>query len=277
MLHSNYIRTLFLVLIAAMLWSCDNDKDEATTGTFDLIFDNVFGDGELALVAEDDDTFMYQNASGQAFNANLLGYYVSKIELEGPNGEYYADEVSTGAKAEDVKGFYQVLESEVSTQSIRLEGVPVGKYDRVVFTLGIDAETVQEGATGGVLDPAEGAWLWNWDAGYIGFAFEGRSPLSPEEESQWNPANAVQLHLGGWKDIPDNPNMVNNVKRIELAFPASVNVDERLEPSAHIEMDLQKVLGDIDFSTTFSVHAPAAGVPFANNLPHAFIVHHVHQ
>lgn len=274
---------LSLLFVSLIFTACEKDDPTPSEdfGTFDLLFDNRVGDQPANVVDRDNNDFPYTNALGQEFNLTLLGYYISKIELTGPNGEYYADEMSTGADAAAVKGFYHVLESESTSQNIRLENVPAGKYNQVSFTLGIDAETVQEGATGGVLDPAEGAWLWNWDAGYIGFGIEARSPSSPQEADQFNPEHGVAIHIGGWKDIADNPNLVNNVKRITLDFPSSVDVESRLSPNAHLEMDLLKVLdgngSQVDFSTTFSIHAPAKGKVFADNLEAAFSVDHVHQ
>lgn len=274
---------LSLLFLSLFFTACEKDdpapRDDS--GTFDLIFDNRVGDQAAGLVDLTATDFPYTNSMGQSFNLNLLGYYISKIELAGPNGEYYADEVNTSADAAQVKGFYHILESDPNSQNIHLENVPAGKYNQLTFTLGIDAETVQEGATGGVLDPAEGAWLWNWDAGYIAFAIEGRSPASPQEADQFNAKNAVKIHIGGWKDMEGNANMVNNVKRITLNFPSAVNVESRLSPNAHLEMDLMKVLdsnaNSIDFSTTFAVHAPAKGKIFADNLEAAFSVDHVHQ
>lgn len=275
---------LFALAIVAVTFSACKKDDPATgddPGTFDLIFDNRIGDQPATLVGTDATDFPYTNGMGQSFNLTLLGYYISKVELSGPNGETYTDVLATGPAADQVKGFYHVLESDPASQTIHLENVPAGKYDQVTFTLGIDAATVQEGATGGVLDPAEGAWLWNWDAGYIGFAMEGRSPVSPQTADQWTPEHAVQLHVGGWKEITGNPNLVNNVKRITLDFPSSVNVESRLTPNAHLHMDLLKMLDGanvtVDFSTTYAVHAPAKGKAMAENLVSAFVIDHVHQ
>ena len=274
-----FLTTLFFSI--ALLSACKKDEAKATFGTFYLQFDNIVGDQDLTIADAASSDFKYTNSLDQNFNVSLLGYYITNIKLEGPNGEVFVDPVTTGAAAADVKGIYQVLESSTTSQTIGLSNVPSGKYDKVTFTLGIPADIVQEGATGGVLDPAEGAWLWNWDAGYIGLAFEGRSPASPVAASQWNPENSVQIHIGGWKDITDNPMMVNNVKTFTLDFGTSVSVSDKLEPKAHIEMDLLEVIdghhGSADFTSTNQVHTPAGGTEFAENLHSAFVVDHVHQ
>ena len=271
-----------LLLGFAFFTGCNKDDDgDQTAGTFELKFDNIAGDQDITLVDGTSSDFKYTNGMSQNFNVSLLGYYITKIVLEGPNGEYFADQVATSATASQVKGIYHVLENNLNSQVITLSDVPGGKYNKVTFTVGIPAEIVQEGATGGVLDPAEGGWLWNWDAGYIGFAFEGRSPASPVAASQWNPENSVQIHLGGWKEVPGNPAMVNNIQTFTLDFGTSVNVSEKLSPNAHIEMDLLKVLtsdhATVDFTTVNQVHSPAGGHEIAKGLHDAFKVDHVHQ
>lgn len=275
-----------LILGATLLTAfsaCEKTEDpnqSTTYGTFQLNFDNKVGNQEVNLTTDTDNNFPYTNASNQQFNISMLGYYVSRVELSGPNGESYTDEVTTGPVEADVNGFYHVKESDVASQLVTLEQVPSGTYDKVTFTLGVSADDVQQGATGGVLDPAKGGWLWNWDAGYIAWAIEGRSPASPATAGPFNPDNSVKIHVGGWKDISGNANMINNVKRLTLNFPNTVEVKEGLSPRAHIIMDVLKAIDGhhgIDFSTTYSIHSPADGKDIAHNLEGVFEVHHIHQ
>lgn len=253
---------------------------ELPAGTMQLLFDNKVGTQEVVLTTDTDNNYVFSNALNQTFNISMLGYYITRVELKGPDGESYADVMATGATESEVKGFYHVKESDIASQLITLENVPAGTYNKVIFTLGVEADYVEQGATGGVLDPANGGWLWNWDSGYIGWALEGRSAASPAVAGPFNPDNSVKLHIGGWKDISGNANMINNVKRLELSFPSSVEVKEGLLPKAHIEMDVLKALNGhhtVDFSTNYSVHAPVDGSKVAHNLEGAFKVHHVHQ
>lgn len=265
----------FVGLIAATLFTgCEEKTVDPVNGSFEVIFDHKVGDKPLTLVAAGDTTnYAFTNAVGQSFNVSLFGYYLTRIKLEGPNGELFEDEVKSSANPAEVHGFYHVLADQPTSQQIHLHDVPAGKYNKLTFTLGIPEASVQEGATAGVLDPAEGAWLWNWDAGYIGLALEGSSPFSAHAKKE------VQLHVGGWKEIAGNANMVNNVKELSFSFSA-VSVGDKLEPEAHIEVDIMKMLSGtttVDFTTTFHVHNPAKGKPVADNLPAAFILDHVHQ
>jgi len=269
-----------LAVTAGGFSACKEDQIEEEFGVFELEFDHKVGDSNLSLAAWDDTNYPYTNAAGQTYNVTNFGYYITGIKLTGPDGAYFEDHVHSSADPNEVHGYYHILESEPASKKIMLSEVPAGKYNQITFTLGIPESGVQEGATGGVLDPAQGAWFWNWDAGYIGVAVEGQSPSSPEVAGAFNPDNFVALHIGGWKEVPSNPNMVNNTKVITLNF-SDVNVGEGLEPSAHLYADVAKILdgpsANIDFSVNYSVHSPIKGQPFAGNLLEMFSVDHVHQ
>lgn len=271
MKHIQYI-TLALSFVLLTFSACK--KDEVPThGTFSLEFDNKVGTDDIVLESMNSTNYPYSNQASQQFNITKFGYYISRVELSGPNGEKYVDEVKTGATADEVKGFYQVIESNAASQTIKLENVPTGSYNKVTFTLGVEADYVEQGATGGVLDPANGGWLWNWDSGYILWKFEGHSPFSTSAD------NSIKYHIGGWKEIAGNAGMTNNVKRITLDFPSVAEVTETSNQEAHIIMDLLKVVNGhhpIDFSTTSKVMSPAAGKDIAHSLEDAFKVHGIH-
>ncbi|MCO6360523.1 MbnP family protein [Roseivirga pacifica] len=279
-----FLKFTAMLSLTIFLWSCDNDDSPSPeeTGSFQVYFDNKVGSNEVNLTASGDKNYQYETANGEKFNVSMLGYYVSKIVLEGPNGEYYADEMD--ASAADSKGYYHVMEGESATANIQIENVPAGTYDRVTFTIGVEEDGVQEGAAGGVLDPANGGWFWNWNAGYIGFAVEGTAENSQQEYVDWGNGASTEektfaLHVGGWKDVADNENFVNNVRTVTLDFGTTVTVGDGLSPMAHVVTDVLKMFDatNIDFNTTYSVHAPKAGAPFANVLEQIFVVHHVHQ
>ena len=263
--------------------SCNNnDLQPEEFGTFQLYFDNMVGSNDLVLKNPGSTDFNYETATGQKFNISMLGYYVSKIKLQGPNGELFEDEVSISAS--ESKGYYQVLEDEPSSHNIVMTNIPAGTYNSITFTIGIEEDGVQEGAAGGVLDPARGAWFWNWNAGYIGFGFEGTAENSPQPYVDWGGGFESQektfaIHVGGWKDVAGNENFANNVRTITLDFGTTITVADDLSPIAHVVTDVLKLMDgtSIDFGTTYSVHAPKAGKPFADQLNEAFIIHHVHQ
>lgn len=269
------INNIFIAAIACAvaLSSCNNDDEK---GGFTLEFDNYFGEDDMKLKTSYDTTdFDHKTHAGQDLNITKCAYYVTNIKLEGPDGEVFLDPVESSASADKVKGFYQVQESLLSSQEIVLSEVPVGKYDKITFDIGIPESAVQEGAQGGVLDVAEGALFWNWNAGYIGLALEGTSPLSAQAQGISHNKYDVKLHIGGWKDEGD---FVNNVKTVSLDFPSEVEVMEGSSPHAHIIADFKMLLmmAEVDFAETYHVHSPAKGENIAGHIPHIFNVHHIH-
>ncbi len=275
----NYKNLWAIALVTLFFFSCSDDDPTTPeeTGTFQLFFDNKVGASEVTLREAGNTTFDYETADGQRFNVSTLGYYVSKIRLTGPDGAFYEDEVSVNAS--EAKGYYHVLESVAGSGTISLENVPAGTYDQVVFTIGVDEDGVQEGAAGGVLDPVNGAWFWNWNAGYIGFSIEGNAENSGQVQTDFSDQGTFVLHVGGWKEVADNENFVNNVRTITLDFGTTVSVSKELSPLAHVVVDAMKILdgAEVDFSTTYSVHAPKLGALFADELSEMFMLHHVHQ
>ena len=76
-------------------WACGNDEVKPDEfGTFQVFFDNKVGADEITLREEGSTEYDYETAGGARFNLSGLGYYVSKVTLEGPDGEYYQDEMS---------------------------------------------------------------------------------------------------------------------------------------------------------------------------------------
>lgn len=265
-----------LLAISAVFVSCgekSEDPQAEIEGTVSIEFDNFVGSSQLNLAEDGSTDYTYSTTSGQEFNLTRVQYYVSKIILTGENGEVFEDELNVSANADEVRGYYFIQESESASQILELTNVPEGTYTQITFNLGIDEEGVQEGAAGGILDPATGAPFWNWNAGYIAMTVEGQTSVLEDPE--------FQIHVGGWKDvIPEDGStqkFYNNVKTITLNLDVNMQVSSSLEPEIHIVTDIQKVLGAINFSATSAVHSPAAGRTFADNLESAFIVDHVHQ
>lgn len=265
--------TLFLV-------SCQNDNVlEDQTGEVIVKFDNYVGNQQLIIDEVGSTNYRYTNKQGQSFNVTRFGYYISHVKLEGPNGEYFEDEVHASANASDIRGYYRVVQGEPETYNVHLKNVPAGQYNKIVFNLGVKEDGIIEGAVGGILDRGAGAWFWNWNSGFIHWMFEGHSPESPRTQGELQ--NRVRYHVGGWKNISPDAGQAqrffdNNVA-VSLPFDATVRVSESMRPSPHIHMDVLNVLGDADFEVSNNIHSPAEGRPFAMRIPQAFIVDHTHQ
>lgn len=268
--------------------SSNSNTNSDKKGSMAVRFDNVVGDRDMELDSAGSAHYHYSTGKGQSFGLSLFGYYISKVKLTGPNGELYEDEMNVSANPDLVKGYYHVLESDISSQLINLEDVPEGIYNKISFTIGIDESGVQQGAAGGVLDPANGAWFWNWNAGYIGFAIEGNAADSPQKHVDWGGGfvtheKTFAVHVGGWKDIPADSTgvqkFVNNVRTLTLNFDSPLNVGNDLTPRVHIEVDALNLINasGLDFISTYAVHSPGAGKFMADKLQIAFGIDHVHQ
>ena len=267
--------------------SCTNeDTDLIDPGTLSIFFDNKLGDNTLSIKDAGDQTFDYIDSNEQEFNISLFAYYISAIELEGPDGVKHIDPLNATANADDVSGYYHVNSTVPNSNVITLNEIKAGSYNKIRFTIGVDESGVQEGAAGGVLDPAQGAWFWNWNAGYIGFGVEGNASNSGQEYVDWGNGfetleGTYAVHVGGWKDVEpeagEDPTFVNNIKVIELDFDSTIMIEEGLTPSAHINVNFHELLDGSDFSTTYAVHRPDLGKPFAEKLVEVFELDHIHQ
>ena len=279
----------FFAIAFIGLTACNDDDTAAPAtppGSMSIFFDNKLGDKSISLKDFGDKTYDYVDGDGQEFNISLFAYYISAIELEGPDGVKHIDPLRVTANAEEVTGYYHVISTTPNSNVINLSDIEAGTYNKIRFTIGVDESGVQEGAAGGVLDPANGAWFWNWNAGYIGFGVEGNASNSGQEYVDWgNGSETLEgtyaIHVGGWKDVDpepgEDPKFVNNIKVIELDFDSNVRVEDGLTPEAHINVNFEELLKGIDFSTTYSVHRPDLGSPFADKLVDVFELDHVHQ
>ncbi len=277
----NYInrfhKLLLLCLFLITAFSCQEDDAPRMDEVGEMIvkFDNHVGNQPMQLDDEGSTNYRYTNSSGQEFNITRFGYYISHVKLEGPAGEMFIDEMNASANETELKGYYRVVQGESDTYNVHLKNIPAGQYNKITFSLGVKEDGIQEGAVGGILDRAAGAWFWNWNSGFINVLFEGHSPASPRD------GNTVKFHIGGWKNIPgegEQPQRFfdNNVA-VSLDFDATVRVSETLRPSPHIHMDVLKWMESVDLEVVNDIHSPAAGRDLTPNLSKAFFVDHTHQ
>ena len=195
------IYSLIVTVIFLCTVSCTDDDADPGSGPITFEFDNVVGSTNLQLNTEN---APYTNAKGEAYSLTRLVYYVSSIKLKKADGTVYADPVSPDGS----KGYYLIDENDGDSQVVTLENVPAGDYTGITFTVGVDADQVNQGAQTGALDPANG-FFCSWNSGYIFLAIEGVSPASTE------PDNIFEYHVGGYREDAA-ANQVNNVRIISL-------------------------------------------------------------
>ncbi len=283
---------LAILCVAMMLniSSCDKTEDEkkqdVEAGQLSILLDNKLGQKGIILREPGDDTYDYVESPDQSYNISTFAYYISAIELEGPNGTKHVDPLNVSADADEVTGYYHVTSTTPNSNLINLTGIEAGSYDKIRFTVGVAEEGVQAGAAGGVLDPAEGAWFWNWNAGYIGFGVEGTA--SNSGQGYVDCGNGVEtlagtfaIHIGGWKDVEpeegEDPKFVNNLKILEFDFDSEIDIEKGLTPNVHMNVNFEELFKGNDFSTTYAAHRPDLSKPFAEKLVNVFELDHVHQ
>ncbi len=261
-------KILSITLLAAIiLSSCKKDEvtDPNAKSDITLEFDNIVGNADLAL-----NTATYTNSVGEAYTISKFDYYISNIKLKKPGGTEYI--------VPQDNSYFLVKESDATTHKINLSDIPVGEYNQVSFTLGVDSLrcTADISKRTGALDPAAGGtgMYWTWNSGYIFLKMEGTSPVSamPDQE--------IFYHIGGFGGM--TAPTINNIKTITLDFPAGIiaNVKVGKKPDVHLLVDAKKVLDgttNISIATSPMIMFDGASVNVANNYKNMFTVDHVHN
>lgn len=265
------MKNIFSIIAIAILFvffsACSDDEVGSSGSTLVLEFDNVVGTSNLVLNTSNQP---YTNSHEEAFNVTWLTYYVSNIKLKREDGTVYEDKIKSDGSA----GYYLINEADAESHEITLKNIPAGNYTEVTFTIGVDASQVDQGAQTGALDPANGLF-WSWNSGYIFMAIEGTSPVCTEE------GNAFAYHVGGYKEDPENDNLINNIKTFTLSFKGdSAPVKASHEPKVHIIFDVLKFFNgtgaDISFASNAARHTPKSCEDIAGNIEGAFVVDHIH-
>lgn len=260
------ITYLFVLTFGLTLSACSDKSDNTESGPITIHFDNIVGTTDLQMNTAGTP---YTNSKGESYNVTWLTYCVSNIKLKKADGTVFEDVVKPDGSA----GYYLVDETDAESQDVTLENVPAGDYTEVTFTIGVDANQVNQGAQTGPLDPAKGLF-WSWNSGYIFLAMEGTSPQSAAAD------HTFQFHVGGYK-VDAASNQVNNIKTITLSFNGdAAPVRAQHEPEVHLLFDVNKFLNGAGEQVTFTAntarHSPMACQNIAGNITGAFVVDHVH-
>lgn len=207
-------------------------------GSITIDFDNVVGNTDLQL-----NTTEYTNAAGNPFKISKFLYYISNIKL------VKAD----GTKHTDIESYYLIKESDLTSQSIKLDSIPAGEYKGIEFVIGVDSTRNVSGAQTGALDPANDMF-WTWNSGYIYLKLEGTSPVAAD--------SSLTFHIGGFK----SPN--NTIRSVTKTFPSNLQVKNTVVNKIKMKTDVLEMFTapqNIDFSTfNFSMGGPTS-VTVANN------------
>lgn len=253
----------FLALISLFQWACKKDSeikkdiddpsiekpvDTQNYGSVTINLTNYVGNKVLVL---NDST--YTNANSDQFTVSKFKYYVSNIILTNADGSKFIEKES----------YYLIDQSVNNTYTLVIDSVPIGTYNAINFTLGVDSARNVSGAQTGALDPAYGMF-WSWNQGYIFLMMEGTSPNS----TAFN--NSLTYHLGGFTKP------YNCIRTVNPLFGAKdLIVSGNKTSTMHIKTDLLELFESpslIKFAQTSEAMGGAAAVTIANNAVNMFSV-----
>ena len=146
---------------------------QAPTGQLKITFTNSVNNVPIILKDK-----VYQNPFGEDYTVNKLKYYVGNYSL-------------SESIIKKSKHHYFLVDASAQNNCLTIE-VPVGEYNNLGFTLGVDSIDNCSGAQTGALDPINDMF-WTWNSGYVFFKLEGFSPSSSADLQR------IQYHIGGYK------------------------------------------------------------------------------
>jgi hypothetical protein len=231
------MKKLFFLLLITSFIACKKDETATpitTTQTGSLVvkFDNRVGIEELIL-----GTNYYKNAAGDSFKLTTMKYFVSNMVFTKDDGSKFV------LPTDD--SYFLVDEEDATTQSIKINNMPLGNYTAINFTIGVDSArcTADLSKRTGVLDPAKGAagMYWAWNSGYIFMKLEGTS--SSVLRVQGQPNGEFMFHIGGFGGY--NAKTINNLKTINLPFDGDklqIKATQTRPSSAHLFVDVLKIM-----------------------------------
>jgi hypothetical protein len=129
-------------------------------------------------------TSEHLNTDGATIKFDYAGYYLSNIQLQYSGGVYSVD---------------TVLRITANTPNISLGQIPVGDYQSITYTIGVDSATNHADptvyATGHPLALQVPSMHWSWNSGYIFARIDGTIDTSADQTAGFTVP--FEYHLGG--------------------------------------------------------------------------------
>lgn len=233
--------SLWLALLAfsVVFTACKEDTDVPSPtdkkGKVTLLFENVVGDEPLELNRRTS----YSTPSNDDFTVSVFRYYISNIKLKQADGTEFIQPES----------YYLLDQARDASLKFTIPDVPVGNYNSLTFTIGVDSSRNAGGAQTGALAISD--MFWTWDTGYIFTKMEGRSSKSPN--------GSLVFHIGGTTNIKVAAPAMNN--RV-------IQVRESRTPGVHVRADVLRMFTGpetIRFSTSNNVMGGPDAAKIAEN------------
>jgi len=187
------MKTTFKILALVLpltigIFSCEKDKKttdpvvteppvtnpQVSTGSMKMEFNNRVDANPLVL------NTTYTNAIGEAYTLKKFNYYISNVVL-----------IKNDNTPVSVNAYQIIKQSDDTSRTMTLKGIPEGNYKAMKIMLGIDSASNRSGAHTGGLDFVYAAdMFWSWNQGYIFLKAEGTATASPSGDFAY--------HIGGF-------------------------------------------------------------------------------
>lgn len=243
-----------LLFLALFVSACRKKDDPATPGAnlgkVSFTFANVAGSKPLVL-----DNEWYLTENGDSLKVSIYKYYITNIVLHTDSSEF-----------KEWESYYLIDESKPASKSFTVDSIPLGKYNKVSFLIGVDERRNKAGAQTGALDPIN-TMFWDWNTGYIMAKLEGISPQSAIV------GKTVSYHIAGFQ----TGNSV--IRKVTLNLPQPLEVNGTTVKNIHLKSDMLewfKTPRTIKIEDTYVIGSEGAeAVRMADNYADMFTIDHV--
>ncbi len=231
--------------------SCHKKNTEASKGTFYFHIHTDIDTNEV-----ESSTELYRDASGRQFGLTTAQVYISNVMLHNVNGTMYT---IPGA----------VVLKSIDSEEYLIGKAPVGTYDQVMFTVGLDATTnaLQPTAftnTGYVSNTD--MWFGSTSQGFMFMKLQGMADTSAHQTG----TNLVNFSY----EIGSAANLKTVTMLMRTGALAPYVLTKDGNQFIHMSCDYGALLSVVNFSTqdttnTYTIN-PSLSATIANNIPNLF-------
>ncbi|MEN9370230.1 MAG: hypothetical protein RI952_1095 [Bacteroidota bacterium] len=260
------LKIKLLILIAILFIACDPESavnPKAKTNKLSIEFQHFIADSLLVL-----NSSTYSNSLEQNFTVDKFNYFISNIILEKTDG-------TTFTVPQD-SSYFLIKTSNKASQKITLFNIPIGNYQKIKFTIGVDSarSCMPASFRKGSLDVGGAAadMYWTWNTGYIFLKLQCM-PIIPKGGDS-SAAIPYVYHIGGFGGL-NNPTL-NNIREVNLNFNTTLPLTENSTTAKIIiKTDALKVLEgstQVNLATTPTVMLTPFSANIANNYQNMFSI-----
>ncbi len=235
-------KNISLALITIIsLNSCSEDTVIAdVNGNTQINFDAKVGTADFALNTP-------FTIGGQSLQFERLRYWISDVKLVNDKNEtysvadsYFLMEETTAIKVQEGAYTYPAKKRE----AIDLTTVPTGSYTKIIFSVGVDAThndnlSLQAGELSQLNGMTNISWMWHTSYIFSSLIGKNMTPTTPV---------AISVETG----------LNTNLRTVEITLPTPLVVAYNKTAKLNINVDVEKIVKDIDLVANPKVSASKA-------------------